>query len=241
MKLFARISTVLSLALVASTASAAVTINGYNFDLGQFSGAAVTYRSGAGSGVAFAGKLWDNQVGVDGYTPGELAMGQSIVDLGDQISLTKRDTPDWFQLTYAGAGLTIDALNHMFVVYEITSNNTALDVEGTSWKVRFNGGPLVTASSATVKQFIDTPSPAENVNLIAFDLLSFGFSPGDMLKSIYFENIDSGVDDSDPDFIFTALATEPAVVPEPASLVVWSLIAISVGGAGWWRRKKRSA
>jgi len=37
-----------------------------------------------------------------------------------------------------------------------------------------------------------------------------------------------------------ALIATPAnaVVPEPASLVVWSLLAMTVGGAGWWRRRQ---
>lgn len=30
-----------------------------------------------------------------------------------------------------------------------------------------------------------------------------------------------------------------AAVPEPASLVVWSLIALTVGGVSWWRRRNR--
>ncbi len=30
-------------------------------------------------------------------------------------------------------------------------------------------------------------------------------------------------------------------VPEPASVIVWSLLGLTIGGAGWWRRHKRAA
>jgi hypothetical protein len=33
-----------------------------------------------------------------------------------------------------------------------------------------------------------------------------------------------------------SLATAP--VPEPASLIVWSLLGLTISGAGWWRRKR---
>ncbi|MEQ9454911.1 MAG: hypothetical protein RLN76_10020 [Phycisphaeraceae bacterium] len=227
----------LLVALFATPALATtVTIDAYTFDLDQFTGAAVTYRTDASGGtVDFDGKLWDNEAGVDGFTPGELAAGQFGSDPGDQITLQKRSSPDWFQLTYAGAGIPIGGTNNdTFVVYEITSSNSGVDLEGTSWKISFNGGTLINASSGTAS-FLTYQPTAENVNQIAFDLTSFGFSSGDFLKSVYIENIDSGSGTSDPDFIFTALegitATGgPTVIPTPAAfgagLIGLSLIAL---------------
>src|SRR5690606_22506191 len=90
----------LGLGLAASQANASITIDTYTYDLGQFTGAAVTYRTGGG--VAFDGKQWDNAVGVDGVTVGELAAGQYGSDPGDQLSFNDRTVPvDWFRLTYA--------------------------------------------------------------------------------------------------------------------------------------------
>ena len=33
----------------------------------------------------------------------------------------------------------------------------------------------------------------------------------------------------------------PPVIPEPSSVIVWSLIGLTFIGAGWWRRRKRTA
>ena len=33
----------------------------------------------------------------------------------------------------------------------------------------------------------------------------------------------------------------PAVVPEPASIAVWSLLGLTLGGTTWWRRRKKAA
>jgi len=238
------LGSLLVVALAAPSALASITIDSFNFDLNQFTGAAVTYRADADGGtVTFDGKLWDNEVGVDGVTTGELAAGQFGSDPGDQLSLNNRSTPDWFQLTYAGAGLTIgDSTQDTFVIYEITSSNTGVDTEGTSWKISFNGGTLNDASTGTAS-FLDFSSQGvENVNQIAFDLTSFGFSSGDLLKSVYIENIDSGSGTSDPDFIFTALEgtlVPGGVIPEFSSVATWTLLSLAF--SSWAYRRRRSA
>ncbi|QDU89408.1 hypothetical protein Pla175_27980 [Pirellulimonas nuda] len=222
--------------LSTAPAWASVTIDAYEFDLTQFDGAAVTYRSDGG--VTFDGKLWDNHVGVDGVTTGELASGQFGGDPGDQLSLNSRGAagPDWFQLDYAGAGLTIGGSDRdTFVVYEITSSSAGVDTEGTSWRISFNGGAFIDASSGVAKFLQFTPA-AENVNQIAFDLTSFGFTAGDLLKSVRFENKDTGSSTSDPDFIFTALEGSVAPVPEATSIIAWGGL---LGAVGLILRKKR--
>jgi len=200
-----------------------VTVNGKTFDLDQFDGAAVTYR--ADGSVAFDGKLWDNAVGVDGYTLGELAAGQFGSDPGDQVSLNDRTTPDWLKLTY-GTGLTIGT-DTRFVVFEITSSSSGVDAEGLSWKIGFNDGTPVAVTAAQMSHFPDTGS-FEDTNMGVFDLSDFGFSPGDTLNSVYIENIDSGSGTSDPDFIFAGLT-----VPEPSSLAL-----LGLGGLIVMRRRR---
>ncbi len=222
--MFSRVSFGLLAVIVALPAVAApVTIDVYTFELDQFIGAAVTYRPDGD--VDFDGKLWDNEVGVDQVSLGELASGQYGSDPGDQITLQDRTTPDWFVLTYGGAGLTIGgAGGDTFVVYEITSSSAGVDTEGTSWRISFNGGAFIDASLGTATFLAFTPA-AENVNQIAFDLTSFGFSSGDLLTSVRIENTDTGSGTSDPDFIFAALETEPPALPAAGA---WAIAALGM-------------
>lgn len=228
-------------ALVAMPVTASVVIDAYAFNLNQFSGAAVTYR--VGGGVAFAGKLWDNKVGVDGYTPGELAVVQAGGDPGDQITLqaTTLGQHDWFKLTYGGAGIAIGGPGaDTFVVYEITSSDSGFDPEATSWKISFNGGAFYDAT-AGISTFLDySTQGVENVFQIAFNLLDFGFSEGNLLTSVHIENVYSGPGTSDPDFIFLGLEGLPeaepgTATPEAASLATWALLGLA--GCAWARRK----
>ncbi|MCA9274425.1 MAG: hypothetical protein KDA29_00195 [Phycisphaerales bacterium] len=213
--------------LSGSAAAGTVDIGDYSFDLDQFTGAAVTYRSNADGGqVTFDGKLWDNAVGVDGYTIGELAAGQYGSDPGDQLSLNNRSTPDWFTLSFA-TGLSVGDANHdTFVFYEITSSNSGVDVEGTSWEISFNNGAFFSANLGDAT-FLDNSSlSVENVNQIAFNLTDFGLSVGDMLYSVTVRNVNTGSSTSDPDFIFGGLEGNLAVVPlPPAALAGLGMLA----------------
>ena len=216
---------------VASVASGAtlVTINSNTFDLDQFIGASVTYRSDGS--VAFDGKLWDNSAGVDGVSLGELAAGQAGGDPGDQVTLqsTGLAGPDWLQLNYAGGGIEVTATGNELILYEITSSSSGVDPEGTNFRIQFNGGAWHNASEgvATFLAGSTLPPPPsganENTNQLVFDLLSFGFNPGDLLSTVRIENLDGGVGVSDPDFIFAGL-----IVPEPATATVLALAGVSL-------------
>lgn len=201
---------------IASIATAdLVTINGYTFDLDQFDDAAVTYR--ADGSVTFDGKDWDQETGTDLYTLGELAAGQFGSDPGDQISLNSTGSagPDWLQLDYGTAPITVSASSHELVIYEISSSNSGVDTEGLSFQIKLNGGSLIDASLGMATFF---PTAAENSNQIVFDLYDFGFSNGDMLQSFYIENKDTGSGTSDPDFIFAGVP-----IPEPGTLALLGL------------------
>jgi len=205
-----------SAGILSGASASEVTIGGYTFDLGQFAGASVNYRTNADGGqVTFDGKLWDNAVGVDGYTIGELAAGQFGSDPGDQLSLNNRSTPDWFTLNFAVDLAVGGPANDTFVFYEITSSNSGVDVEGTSWQISFNGGAFYNASLGTATFLNFSGLGAENVNQIAFDLTDFGLSVGDLLTSVTVRNLDTGSSTSDPDFIFGGLEGTLNVVPLP--------------------------
>ena len=211
-----------------STASAnTVTIDEYTFDLNQFTGANVSYRSDGS--VSFDGKNWDQAAGVDGYTLGELAAGQYGSDPGDQVSLNDRSTPDWLQLNY-GTSVELTASLHTLVIYEISSY-TYVDPEGLSFNIRVNGGGLIPATAADASNFnigMGSDGPAEDINQLVFDLFDLGFQVGDSISTVYIENIDSGSGTSDPDFIFAGVA-----VPEPATLCL-------LGLGGLLLRKRRA-
>jgi len=229
--------------------AADVTVGDYTFDLDQFAGAAVNYRTVANGGnVAFDGKNWDNAAGVDGYTIGELAHVQAGGDPGDQLSLRDAGVgdQDWFTMSFA-VDLTIGGpANDTFVFYEITSatsvntdNASGIDTEGTSWEVSFNGGQFYNAGLGDTK-FLDSTSlggGAENVNQIAFDLTSFGLSVGEKLTTVMVRNLYSGSGTSDPDFIFGGLEGPLAVVPLPPA--AFAGIGLLAGCAGVRQLRRR--
>lgn len=214
----------LGLAFLAPTAMASsVTINSKTFDLDQFTGAAVTYRDEAGSNVTFDGKLWDNFVGVDGVTLGELASVQAGGDPGDQVSLNSTPDPDWLVLTY-GSPLTL-AADSEFVVFEITSSSSGVDPEGLNWKIGFNGNPVSAVTSAQVSHFPSPGGGVEDTNMGVFSLSDMGLSVGDTLTSIRIENLFDGQNSGayDPDFIFAGLTTSGTVIPTPSAFVLGGL------------------
>ncbi len=220
MKKLMALCAVFSMACIAmvSTASAdSVTIDEYTFDLTQFDGASVTYRSDGS--VGFDGKAWDQAAGVDGYTLGELAAGQYGSDPGDQVSLNDRNTPDWLQLNYS-TPVELTSSLHTLVIYEISSY-TYVDPEGLSFQIKINGGSLISAAAADESNFnvgVGSDGPAEDINQLVFDLFDLGFQAGDSISTVYIENIDSGSGTSDPDFIFAGVA-----VPEPMTLGILGL------------------
>ena len=64
------------------------------------------------------------------------------------------------------------------------------------------------------------------------DVLDFG------LNSSAISDINAAIANAQPAFSIGGTLT-PSAVPEPASLVVWSLFIAVCGGATWWRRRKR--
>ncbi len=200
--------------------AAIVTINSKEFDVDQFTNATVTYRPDADGGtVSFDGKNWDNEVGVNYYTLAELASGQYGGDPGDQISLNNRSTPDWLQLNYGGAGVTLFS-DSEFVIYEISSATSAVDSEGLSFRVSFNNGAFINASLADATFFASPGGSAENTNQIVFNLASI-LGPGATLSTVRIENLNTGSGTSDPDFIFAGVTAN--AVPEPSSLALFGI------------------
>jgi PEP-CTERM motif len=211
-----------------------VTINGFDFDLDQFDGAAVTYR--ADGNVDFDGKFWDQETGTDQYTLGELAAVQAGGDPGDQVTLQDTTTPDWLILTY-GQPITVSPLANLLVIYEISSSSSGVDVEGLSFNVSLNSGSLISASQGVVTFF---PTAVENSNQIVFDLYSFDFTNGDIFESLYIENINSGPGTSDPDFIFAGITSDgvssrPEIIPEPATIGL-----LGIGCLALIRRRRKA-
>jgi hypothetical protein len=43
------------------------------------------------------------------------------------------------------------------------------------------------------------------------------------------------------DIAFRTFVGQPDVVPESCSLIVWSLLGLTIGGANWWRRRRMAA
>lgn len=218
--------------LLLSGAAQAVNINGFEFDLGQFTGAAVTTSVSA---AHIHGNTWDNLAGVDNFTLGELAAGQfGGVDPGDHISLGDQHPLDWLTLTY-GTGVTLGAGDgSLFVLYESSGRTPGQGDSGrTGWDIQFNGGAWHDAGStaSSVSLFLDyAPSHGQ----IVFDLTTLGFNLGDVINTVSVRN-HLGVG---PDFTFGAFASGSAPVPEPATM---TLLGLGVAGMAIRRRMNRGA
>lgn len=106
------------------------------------------------------------------------------------------------------------------VIYEISSYPGYVDLEGLSFKISFNGDTLITASAGDASAY--DVSGVEATNQIVFDLYDFGFTDGDILGSIYIENVYSDSSTSDPDFIFVGIAST-SVVPIPSAVLLCGL------------------
>ncbi|NKB56719.1 MAG: PEP-CTERM sorting domain-containing protein [Alphaproteobacteria bacterium] len=213
-------------------------INGLDYDLGQFAGAAVT--TNVGDNRIF-GSTFDNPNGIDMLTLGELAAGQfGGVDPGDRITLGFGDgDQDMLTLTY-GAPVLIGAGDaSLFVVFEQASANTP-DPEGTSFEISINGGIFVnagTSASATLTEDV-VGAGGDPQNQIVFDLThaDFGFLIGDTISTVKIQNLGiAGVSTDDPDFLFAARAGRiPA--PEPGTLALFGLGLLLLYGTARWRR-----
>lgn len=220
---------------MAATAAPFTTIDGFNFDLGQFSTAFVTTDG------TFASSNFDNVAGVDGFELGELAArpgGTTFpVDAGDRISLGDDTTEQFLKLDYGANGFSVGAGQASnFVVYE-SSGRDFVDPEGLNFKISFNGGAFVNAGDAGVASVVALAGAAEH-NQIVFDLtdVEFGFLIGDTINTVEIRNLTGFPGTSDPDFTFAGRAGIDAAIPAPAALPLM-LSVLALGGLMARRRK----
>lgn len=146
----------------------AATINGFNFDLDQFIGASVTTTVGINN---TDGSLWDNNVGVNEYTLGELAtdhfvgLGEDAGDVGDFISLGDNAPVGSLTLTYGTPFYIGTGQSALFVVYEQSGRTQSQSDPGrTGWEISFNGGNFVKVvdGASSVSLFDTYPKPRAN-------------------------------------------------------------------------------
>lgn len=215
-----------------ATAAPFTTIEGITFDLGQFTGAAVTTDVPASD---LHGSTFDNPNGIDGVTLGELATAHFGADEGDRISLGEVDgAQNMILLTYGFGVLIGSGDSAKFVVYE-QSGRAFLDPEGISFEISINGGTFVNAgtSAAATGTGGVTGAGGTEQNQIVFDLLhpDFGFTVGDVINTVKIQNLGiSGVTTDDPDFLFAGRAGRaPLTVSAPGVLALFGLGVIGLG------------
>jgi hypothetical protein len=246
---------IVALMFTASPARGAlVTINYYEFDLGQFMGAAVTTSPTVGTDSLFA-STFDNPNGIDLFTIGELATAQYMGDFGDRITLGLDQVlspPTMIQesltLTYLNPVPIGPGLPSFFVVFEQASATLMPDVEGTSFLISFKlfGNPTAfdfdalndntSVQMGVVGTPPNPPLTADPQNQIVFDLTSLLMLTSTVqLESVTIRNRGIGGVADDPDFLFAGVAR---AVPEPSSLLVFAIGAVGCGVTARRRRKR---
>ncbi len=232
MSFFPRILAVSAL-LAGASHGATVTIGAFTHDLGQFTGATVTVSL---PGATISGKLWDNAVGVDNFTLGELAAAQfGGVDPGDTVALGSDTRQDWLVLNYASGFKIGTGAEKYFVVYELKSvNNLVPDAEGTAFEISFNSGTWVSALNYSQ---LNVVGPNEFHHQVVFDLTdsNFSFNVGDMISRVDIRSRTGLGGSSDPDFTFAAHAKNVGSVPDACGTIAL-LIASSIGLFGLRKR-----
>jgi hypothetical protein len=222
----------LSALLAGASHATTVTIGGFTHDLGQFTGANVTVSL---PGTTISGKQWDNAVGVDNYTLGELATAQYGFDPGDTVALGSNTRQDSLKLTYGSAFKVGTGAEKYFVVYELKSvNNFTPDLEGTAFEISFNGGAWVSALNYSQ---LNVVGPNEYHHQVVFDLTdsNFNFNVGSMINVVDIRSRTGLGTSSDPDFTFAAHAMNVGSVPD-ASATMALLVLSSLGVFGFRKR-----
>jgi hypothetical protein len=163
-------------------------------------------------------------------------------DRGDYIAYLVNETGGIHLYTYTYDVNNPDP-NARFSAVDIATGLSALDWHQLSFditksgaidilKISVDGGPSVTVNPDGLNAYRADPSN------------SFGYADSSRLK-IYATGISAGPPSTpDPgaagfyidDVTYSVL--DAATVPEASSLIVWSLFGMTIGGAGWWRRKR---
>lgn len=188
-------------------------------------------------------QAWPGQLGDDFVTTAPLAINSIAVfdDNGDGTSV-----PLTWQLFEVSTGLLVS----QFVVPP-----SGPRVPGSTVVSNYIFQPILplllaanTAYSAVAYGF-DNANKNFNTNLgpsnadVLFSNLGLNGAGGRYSAgpSVLLPSVDAGNSVSGNPYNFGAASFEYSVVPEPTGMIIWSLLGLTISGAGWWRRRKVSA
>ncbi len=232
----------------------------------SYSGASNVAGNGSTSAPGFSGSSWQQS----SDTKGELyiqasSLFSSAVTIADIASIsywTNKGTtaadPDWALYLYTAATGTGDSASwyHSRLNAEPYLTGTAAVTPGTwhQWStndstnpLRFydvnrDGGIYGTYTDPTLANLqagpVNWPSGSQNVDYSNEVVNLFSLQTGSGWSTGFTGLVDGlTITLNNGDIANVNLEA----VPEPASLLVWSLLGVTVSGACWWRRGRRSA
>ena len=158
------------------------------------------------------------------------------------------------EVTVTGVGESSSTrLNDAFYVFTDVNHNLTAPTHGNHYQLAFDTSPIVggpTPSQATPSSQYATRAIAFDVDASADVSLIDDYLPAYRANHEYNLVLDVGAAASllyfgvangiyaDNSGAYTISVTQLEAVPEPSSLIVWSLIGLSFAGIGWRRRRK---
>jgi len=167
-------------------------------------------------------------VGKMNYIEGRLP-GQTVYEAQDQWGWAHQTRPNWVQPVTPGwdfmFGELKDCEDVEILLSRFNDGGHYLTVTGFTWNDANNDKFIDPSENARI-EYMD-PWTGATGNSHVWNNGSPG-SPGEM-ETDYF---------TDGSWISVVVSESPSRIPEPCSLIVWSLLAVLGIALGWWRKRK---
>ena len=145
--------------------------------------------------------------------------------IGPAVDIVEPSDPTWagdysYELTFDMTGL--DPLSAVITGKWSSDNGSQILLNGVS-----TGATIGSTGYSALAPFTITAGFAPGINTLTFVVHNLGSNPP--------------LDPNPTGVQVTDLQGTANVIPEPATLAVWSILALTVGGVSWWRQQRAAA